>query len=274
MKQQSARPLIAVDIGNSALKAAVFPATRGSKLPRAKREVRLNHRRPLADLTPHLPPPPSDWAVIRVHGAAERKLTQWVQRQRPQDHYRRLHGSDFPVVLNVANPDRVGVDRVAAAVAANQLRCQGQPAIVIDVGTAITVDLLDGDGQFCGGAILPGVQTAAISLNANTDALPMVPDIDLEQLPAAAGRTTDAAIRAGVVWGAIGGVRELVAQMSRQLPATPHLFCTGGGGAGMARQLGSDAQYDANLVLRGIAHAVRWQASRPDVVPYPPERDE
>jgi len=255
MNSNPTRPLIAVDVGNSALKVAVFAATEAVALTRPLQVARAPHVAPLGRLANQLPPAPCHWCVISVQRPMEARLAAWVRAHRPHDDYSLLTVHDFPLQVQVELPERVGLDRLAAAVAANQLRCHGQPAIVIDVGTAITVDLLDSEGAFRGGAILPGPAVAAAALAMRTDALPHVDDVDLARLPTPIGKSTTAAIRSGVAWGTVGAVKELVFQMTRQLPATPHLFCTGGGGAVIAEQLGADAQYDPVLVLRGVAFA-------------------
>ena len=66
-----------------------------------------------------------------------------------------LTSGDLPLVVKLPRPDMVGVDRLLDALAANRLRTPGRPAVVVDVGSAITVDLVDADGAFLGGAILP-----------------------------------------------------------------------------------------------------------------------
>ena len=67
----------------------------------------------------------------------------------------------MPLVIRLPRPDMVGVDRLLDALATNRLRPPGRPAIVIDVGTAITVDLLSAEGFFMGGSILPGIAMSA-----------------------------------------------------------------------------------------------------------------
>ena len=87
----------------------------------------------------------------------------------------------------------------------------GRPAIIVDSGTATTVDAVDADGVFLGGAILPGFGLLARSLQRYTALLPL---ITLEELgtgpPPAVGRDTTAAIKSGLFFGQLGAVRELV----------------------------------------------------------------
>jgi type III pantothenate kinase len=151
----------------------------------------------------------------------------------------------------------VGLDRLAAAVAANRLRSPGRSAIVIDAGTAVTVDLVGATGAFQGGVILPGFQMAARALADDTDLLPMVPFSTNGEPPSVVGKTTEAAIRSGLFWGCVGAVRGLVDRMARQTGSEPELFVTGGDAESLTVHLGPAAQFVPNLVVIGIALAAR-----------------
>ncbi len=253
MKQQSTSNVVAVDIGNSSLKAALFAVDAGPQ-PHPEFTVRIPNGAPVSTLAAKLPATACHWAVVSVNRTVETTLATWVRTQRPGDYYQLLQTADFPLRIAVEFPERVGNDRLAAAVAANQLRCHAQPAIVIDSGTAITVDLVDVAGTFCGGVILAGPAIAAAALATHTDALPLVRDFGFESPPAPVGRSTEEAIRSGLVWGTIGALKELVARFSAGLAAVPHVFCTGPGAESLVEHLGSEAQYDPLLVFRGIIY--------------------
>ena len=200
-----------------------------------------------------LPAVPLRWFAASVNRAIEAQFSAWVRAHRPQDDYLLLGHGDFPLKIDVRAPDRVGTDRLAAAVAANELRAPQRSAIVVDAGTAVTVDLITSDGIFRGGAILPGIQTAAQALADATDALPRLENLDLSSIPAAIGKSTQEAMRSGIVWGCVGAVRELILQMSAAVPDVPSVFCTGGDGMHLTRLIDRDMKFDPNLVLRGIA---------------------
>ena len=196
---------------------------------------------------------PLHWYAASVHRAVEKQLAAWIRAHRPADSYVLLQTTDFPLTIDVRSPERVGADRLAGAVAANELRHPQRSAIIVDAGTAVTVDLVTADGVFRGGAILPGIQTAARGLASATDALPLLENLDLSTGPAPIGKSTQEAMRSGIVWGCVGAVRELITQMSATLPHVPNVFCTGGDGMHLARLIDRDMKYDPNLVLRGIA---------------------
>ncbi len=132
-----------------------------------------------------LPAMPLRWFAASVNRTIEAQFSAWIRAHRPQDAYMLLRHDHFPLEIDVRAPDRVGTDRLAAAVAANELRVPQRSAIVVDAGTAVTVDLITSDGVFRGGAILPGIQTAAQALADATDALPLLENLDLSSVPAA-----------------------------------------------------------------------------------------
>jgi type III pantothenate kinase len=159
---------------------------------------------------------------------------------------------DFQMVIDVDAPEQVGIDRLAAGLAAYHMRHNSASVIVIDAGTAITVDRVDEPGVFRGGAIFPGPFLLADSLHRHTYALPLVhvPDVP----PSPVGKNTDAAISSGVFWGMVGAIRELVRRVGADLKAPPEIFFTGGAEqTAIADLIG--ARQVPDLVLRGIAMA-------------------
>jgi type III pantothenate kinase len=144
-----------------------------------------------------------------------------------------------------------------AAFAANRLRRADRAAIVIDLGTAIKVDVVTSKGAFAGGAILPGLAMSARALEEQTDALPRVAVDQWQVPPAALGKSTQPAIEAGLFWGAVGAIRELVEQYSQEFGPSPDLFASGGASQLVAGALSQRHRLAAvhvpHLVLGGIA---------------------
>ena len=110
----------------------------------------------------------------------------------------------------------------------NRLRTPGHPAIVVDLGTACTVDFVSADGAFEGGAILPGTTLSAAALHTGTATLPQLTTENIDASPTVVGKSTQAAIASGIYWGLVGAVRELIARISDESTETPQLFITGG----------------------------------------------
>lgn len=245
--------LVAVDIGNSGTKLGWSFSRAGSgQLPTAASTTGFTTGKPpTAELAAILPAGPLAWRVASVHREGSQLLAEWVRANRPADEFKLLTYRDLPLAVRTLAPERVGLDRLAAAVAANAIRGQDRPAIVVDAGSAITVDLVGADGAFEGGAILPGFRMAAEALY-GADLLPLAPLAPSDELPAPLGKDTPSAIRSGLFWGAVGSVRELIDRLSRGLGTAPEVFVTGGD----LRQLASfleDARFIPNMVLSGIA---------------------
>jgi len=165
-----------------------------------------------------------------------------------------LGAADFPIENRLARPEQVGTDRLAAAVAANRLRATGQPAIIIDAGTAITVDVVSESGAYVGGAILPGLAMAARALAEQTDALPLI-DFDPSDPPPPIGDDTISAMQSGLFWGTSGAIKKLIDEIIAKLTAPPLLLATGGDSTRLLYEAGVAATYEPDLTLAGIAIA-------------------
>lgn len=247
-------PLIAVGIGNTTIKLGVAEA--------ATDQWQLMHEWDtaefdLSEVAGELPTESCRWRVASVQRAAEQTLRQWQQASRSHDDYLALSHKDLPLEINVESPERVGMDRLIAAVAANQRRERQRPAIIVDAGTAITVDLVDADGVFQGGVILPGFRLSARALADGTDLLPNVDATFRTEVPPVIGKSTTAAIRSGLFWGGVGAIRELVARTAAELHSSPQIFVTGGDAERVTGYIADDAQFVSDLVLRGIVLASR-----------------
>jgi len=191
--------------------------------------------------------------VASVHPAA-----MAVVREIFPDQLQVLSAADLPIEVRVEHPERVGIDRLLNAVAVNRLRQPERPALVVDLGTACTVDLITAEGTFEGGAILPGVTLSAAALHTGTASLPLLEAESFDSPPPLVGKSTQAAISSGLYWGMVGAVRELVDRMSRKCTQTPQLFITGGGAPLLVAHLSVDKEpprHSPHLVLAGIVLA-------------------
>jgi len=140
-----------------------------------------------------------------------------------------------------------GPDRIANAVGARRLH--GTPAIVVDLGTATTFDCVSKSGAFLGGIIAPGVGTAAEALHHATARLPRV---NVARPERALARTTEEALRAGMIWGAAGQVDALVRRLALEMRGTPHVIATGGWAETIAPECETINIVDAALTLKGM----------------------
>lgn len=142
--------------------------------------------------------------------------------------------SSLPIEIQVDIPEKVGIDRLLNGIAANGMREPQQPAILVDSGTAITIDVVGQDGAFLGGTILPGVRMGARALHEFTQTLPALDLGALKggEVPAVLGKNTEAAMTSGLYWGHVGAVQELVVRLRQALAETstaePLIVLTGG----------------------------------------------
>ena len=179
---------------------------------------------------------PNDWTLAGVHPVRRDQFAQWLQRR--GDRVRVLdHVSQLPIAVNVEAPEQVGIDRVLDVLAAKALVAPGTPAVVVDAGSAVTVNLLDDTGAFAGGAIFPGYRLMAEALHTYTAMLPLI-DAKAHPRVAPAG-TTATAIAAGIHWAVVGGVHALIRMTLLQapFPAPLPVFLTGGDAAAILPDL-------------------------------------
>lgn len=145
------------------------------------------------------------------------------------------------------NPHEVGADRIVNSVAA--VEQYGAPVIVVDFGTATTLDVVDADGAYRGGAIAPGVETSAEALFAKAARLSKV---DLDPPEQVIGRNTRESVQAGLLVGEAVMVDGLVARIRAELGADAPVVATGGLAERMAPLCESIEHVDPDLTLKGL----------------------
>jgi len=155
--------------------------------------------------------------------AAADRIAQFIEKRLDKRTLRIGDSVPLPIDLTITEKKQVGVDRVCAAAAAYE-KIQSACA-VIDFGTATTVDLVNDDGEFLGGAILPGVH---LQLRALADHTALLPDVQpgFPELPY--GRNTTEAMQTGVCRGMAGAVRNIVEGYATSLNHWPQVVATGG----------------------------------------------
>jgi type III pantothenate kinase len=154
------------------------------------------------------------------------------------------------LTLDVEQPETVGPDRIASAVAAATML--GTPVVVVDFGTATTVNIIDSGGSlgvYRGGAIMPGINMMFRALSEHTASLPLVgPSGALEAI----GRTTSDNIRAGVLLGTAGGVERLIREAASELEGDIKVAVTGGMMEYVGSHLPQADLAEPDLVLKGL----------------------
>jgi type III pantothenate kinase len=250
-------PFVAVDIGNSRLKFGLYEAATDAIVPAPNRSLDFDPEKDaLERVAAWLAPwtvEQAAWWIASVNRSHATLLIDWLRQQQTGLKITLLASGDLPLHVALPRPDMVGIDRLAGAVAVNRLRDPHRAAVVVDLGTAITVDLIDAQGAFVGGAILPGIGMSARALYEFTDLLPLLDMTVLTEPPPALGKSTTDAMQSGLYWGAVGGVRELIGRLQLDQTATVQVFLTGGAAPRVAPLLAADALYVPHLVLGGIA---------------------
>ena len=150
--------------------------------------------------------------------------------------------------IKVENPSQTGADLVVGCVAA--LREHKAPLIVIDMGTATTIVVLDKDGAFIGGSISPGVK---ISLDALTDRTALLPGLQLDQPKKAIGRNTIDCMRSGIMLGNACMLDGMVERMEEELGYKTTVVATGGIAKFVLPLCKREMIYYKDLLVKGLA---------------------
>jgi len=161
----------------------------------------------------------------------------------------RLHGTaPLGIPISYRNPQQVGPDRLANAIAARHL--YGTPAIVIDFGTAVTFDVIDARGAYSGGVIAPGLNLMTDYLHERTALLPLV---TIREPRRAIAQSTEEAIRVGAVTGYRGMIREILTALKKELgEKRVRVVATGGQAAIVSRRMPEIEAVLPALTLDGI----------------------
>ncbi len=231
--------LIALDIGNTSVSWGVFDGADlvGCGRCETDEEIResLSGARNIG-------------SIIAATVAPERAEMILGALQRETGVAALLAGRDFAVPAGnlTTAPEQTGIDRLLAACAAHQRT--GTATIVIDVGSAVTIDYVDAAGDFHGGVIMPGAAMGLRALHRYAEQLPRVP---LRKPRRIIGRNTEEAMRAGCHYGLLGAVSGILDRMKRQTNAEA-VIVTGGDGEAVAEELGPEVSYHPFLVIEGL----------------------
>jgi type III pantothenate kinase len=161
------------------------------------------------------------------------------------------HSSKLPIKISYNDIDRIGIDRIMAAIGA--VRICGTPVITVLAGTATVVDLVSTDGTYRGGFIAPGISSAAEGLYA---AAPALPRVTLSSSITVPGTTPEECVQAGIVASAIGGIKEMVYRLSEFDNIGNNVIVSGGWGRLVADYVGEGVNYTEDLVLQGVMYTL------------------
>lgn len=161
----------------------------------------------------------------------------------------KLVGAGMKTGLNILmdNPKTVGSDMIVDAVAA--IKNYPCPIIIIDMGTATTMSVVDKKGNYIGGVILPGLRVSLDSLSSKTAQLPSI-SLDIPQK--VIGKNTIDCMRSGIMYGNAGMLDGIIDRMEEELGTTPTVIATGGLSRFIVPLCHHKILYDSDLLLKGL----------------------
>lgn len=168
------------------------------------------------------------------------------------------HDTLLPIKIDYKTPKTLGYDRVAAAIGASEL-VEGKSILVVDAGTALTIDVVDEKGVYKGGNISPGISLRFKSLNDYTQLLPLIDNFETFDVPLF-GHDTPSAIIAGVVNGVVAEV-EIAYQNAHKRYGDTVLVLTGGDARYLSTRLNLNIEsiiISDDLVAKGLNRILRY----------------
>jgi len=156
------------------------------------------------------------------------------------------------IPLLVENPQTVGIDRLLNALAA--YRRTKTSTIVIDFGTAITIDIVSKEGEFMGGLILPGIRTSAYALNKQTA---LLPEVDIKRPARIIGKNAEEAIKSGIYFGTVGSVIHIIKELGKIYGDLKYTIATGGDAKTFKKDIPEIDKFIPCLTLEGIRLAFK-----------------
>ncbi|MEJ1131163.1 type III pantothenate kinase [Variovorax sp. CCNWLW225] len=247
-----ASPFLAIDIGNTRLKWALYDAAHPGAALQAHGAEFLDHIERLAEGPWANLPAPSAMLGCVVAGDAVRRRAeeQIVERFECAPRWVVASAAEAGIVNGYDHPTRLGADRWVAMIGARH-RMLGtgpaRPMVVVMIGTAVTVEAIDASGKFLGGLILPGHGIMLRALESGTAGL-HVPTGEVREFPT----NTSDALTSGGTYAIAGAVERMVQHVRSHCGAEPACYMTGGAGWKMAPVMNGDFELVESLIMDGL----------------------
>jgi type III pantothenate kinase len=161
---------------------------------------------------------------------------------------------ELGIEVNYVEPKKLGTDRIANALYVRDW--VGEDSIVVDIGTAITVDAISGEGRFMGGAILPGILSSLDCLVREAAQLTETKPLLWGKPP---GRSTRECIAYGLLWGTVGAVEEITKRLKQSLNWRKTKLILTGGGSSLLYPLLEDWEWNPTVTLCGLLSYLKQQ---------------
>ncbi len=190
------------------------------------------------------------WAVSSVNPPVAERLKAFLESHRIDSIRWIESAAHVPMAKDVEGAETGGSDRALAVFGAVRLMPPGRPGLVVMCGTAITVERITAQGVWQGGAIAMGLGLAFRSLHHFTAQLPL---ITVSEVSPCWGRGTRDSLEAGVFWGTVGAIRELIVRQVADLGGSPWVVWTGGDAERLAAEIGGyDTRVEPDLILLAL----------------------
>lgn len=239
---------LAIDIGNTVIKIAIF----------SNNEIvfkRIFEKIQVPDIEFILEDfPETNKAILSSVSHTSKDIIDFFNK-RFGFFFELNHLLNYPFKINYKTPETLGNDRIAAIAAANYLFPQ-KNVLVIDIGTAVTYDLLTENNEYIGGNISPGLKLRYRSLHEHTDKLPLL-NISEEEI--LLGNSTNSAITAGVQNGLLFEIENYISKLSRSFKNLK-IILTGGDSFLFEKKIKSTIFVHSNLVLTGLNRILNYNA--------------
>lgn len=243
-KKENDMNLIAIDIGNTSIKAYIENANGHFQYKSDNIDVLLNEISPFRD---------QDYSIIISNVRNDIKLENTFNNAK---HLLYLnHATSLPVRILYQSVQTLGVDRIAAAVGAYSI-FKNSPCLIIDAGTAITIDILNANGEYLGGAISPGIDIRFKALHQFTGKLPLLKRNDEINYP---GKTTEESIQTGVILGIINEIEKYINDFLEKYPKGKTII-TGGDSLYLVKFIKKTIFAEPNLVVKGLINILKYNA--------------
>ncbi|MDR4503951.1 MAG: type III pantothenate kinase [Candidatus Scalindua sp.] len=188
-----------------------------------------------------------DIIIASVNPENEEAFCKYLEKQYTRKVLKIGREIQLKIPVLVEKPEKVGVDRLLNALAAYHLTRAA--AIVVDFGTALTVDIVSKGGEFLGGLILPGIETSAYALKSQTAFLPKV---EIRKPEKIIGKNTESAISSGIYNGTVGAVSYILEELLKEVCDVQCIIATGGDAATLIADLPQINKLAPHLTLEGI----------------------
>jgi type III pantothenate kinase len=242
--------MLAIDIGNTNITAGIFKGSDLLGVYRVPTEDCLRGSAFFAHVPVLCNALPDSAVMVSVRSAAARIIIRELEESTGASPMLVDVTTPMGIEVSYETKETLGVDRLVCAAAAFHLyRKKHRPVIVIDMGTATTIDYVSEDGVFLGGMIAPGIKSAYQGLISAAPGLPRLDNLFESEL---IGTSTETCVRSGVVMGHACMIRKVVEMMTRKNKAKPVVVLTGGTSGMVANGLPKTYIVDNDLILKGL----------------------